>query len=473
MKLNFLFTVTILLILISNITYPQTQREKIAQMVMVGFPGKFLHDSLKIDLSERNLGGIIYFAVNIDNPQQIKLLSDSIKMTASTPPFIAVDQEGGRVARLNFNNGFDSTLSAYKLGTIFNSENITRAEAQRMAEWLVQSGMNVNLAPVVDVNVNPTSPAIGFLERSFSANPDTVALHAEYFIDEFNKKGIVTTLKHFPGHGSAVNDSHLGFTDVTTTWADSELVPYQLLISNGFTDFVMPAHVFNANLDSVYPASLSFKTVTNLLRGQLGFNGLTITDELFMQAITNIYGFEESIVLSVNAGNDILLYRTNMRNGTSLAEQVIDIIEQKVIDGIIPQERIDESYARIISLKTKYGLISNIDDFADVKIPTEFSLLQNYPNPFNPSTKIKYSIPNVILSLSAGRQTQNDILISLKIYDVLGNEVATLVDEYKSPGIYEVEWNASKFSSGIYYYRLSASGGAGAFSETKKMILMK
>ncbi|MDP2302408.1 MAG: glycoside hydrolase family 3 N-terminal domain-containing protein [Ignavibacteria bacterium] len=452
---NILFLFTSLL-LILNTTTAQTQREKIAQMIMVGFPGKFLNDSVKVDLAERNLGGIIYFAANIDNPQQIKLLSDTIKMTASTPPFIAVDQEGGRVARLNFNNGFDSTLSAHKLGTIFNSENITRAEAAKMAEWLVQSGMNVNLAPVVDVNVNPTSPAIGNLGRSFSSNPDTVTFHASWFIDEFNKKGIVTTLKHYPGHGSALNDSHLGFTDITTTWSDSELIPYQQLISNGFTDFVMPGHLFNANLDSVYPATLSYKTVTNLLREQIGFNGLTITDELFMQAITNNYGFEESIVLAVNAGNDILLYRTNMKDGSSLASQVIDIIEQKVINGIIPQERINESYARIISLKTKYGLISDADEYAETQKPENFVLFQNHPNPFNPKTVISYQLP-----------TFSNVV--LKVYDILGNEVATLINEYKSPGKYEVQFDAAGLTSGIYFYRLSAN----QFSSIKKFVLLK
>lgn len=452
---NILFLFTSLF-LILNSTNAQTQREKIAQMIMVGFSGKILNDSVKVDLMERNVGGIIYFVANIDNPLQIKLLSDTIKMKAATPPFIAVDQEGGRVARLNYNNGFDSTLSAFKLGTIFNSETTTRESAREMAEWLVQSGMNVNLAPVVDVNVNPTSPAIGFLERSYSSNPLIVTNHAGWFIDEFNKKRIITTLKHFPGHGSAVNDSHLGFTDVTTTWADSELVPYQQLISNGFDDFVMPAHVFNANLDSIYPASLSYKTVTKLLREQIGFNGLTITDELFMQAITNNYGFEESIVLSVNAGNDILLYRTNLRNGTSLVNQVIDIIEQKVIDGIIPQERIDESYARIISLKTKYGLITNINEFVSSEIPTSFQLYQNYPNPFNPSTVVSY-------------QLSVDSKVSLKVFDVLGNEIITLVNENKNAGSYSITFDATGLTSGIYFYTLRTN----EFVQTKKMLLMK
>ncbi len=459
-----LFVFTALLLTLPTIINAQTQREKIAQMIMIGFPGKILNDSVRVDLMDRNLGGIIYFAANIDNPVQIKLLSDTIKMNAATPPFVAVDQEGGRVARLNFNNGFDSTFSAYKLGTLFNLEEITRETAREMAGWLKQSGMNLNLAPVVDVNVNPLSPAIGMLERSFSSDPEIVANHARWFLDEFNIMGIATSLKHFPGHGSAVDDSHLGFTDITSSWADSELVPYQRLIANGYSDFIMPGHLYNANLDSIYPASLSYNTVTNLLRGQLAFDGLTITDELFMQAITQNYDFEESIVLAVNAGNDVLLFRSNLRNGNSITKQVIDIIEQKVNAGIIPQYRIEESYARIIYLKTKYGIITDVNELSSTQTPLSFQLYQNYPNPFNPTTKISYSIPSAETHRHASPQN-----VLLKVYDVLGKEIATLVNEQKAPGNYEVKFDASMLSSGVYFYRIQA----GSFYQVKKMILTK
>ncbi len=461
-----LCVLTVSILIFSNTLIAQTLREKIGQMIMIGFPAKILDDSVKTDLANRNLGGIIYFAANINDPIQIKLLSDTIKYIAATPPFVAVDQEGGRVARLNWSNGFDSTYSAYKLGTIFNSEDSTRAQASKMAGWLLQGGMNLDLAPVVDVNVNPLSPAIGKLERSFSSDPLVVAKHAGWFIDEFAFRGIATSLKHFPGHGSAVNDSHLGFTDITSTWADSELVPYRQLIENGYSDFIMPGHLYNAKLDSTYPASLSYKTVTNLLRGELAFNGLTITDELFMQAITQNYGFEESIELAVNAGNDILLFRSNMRNGTSLPSQVIDIIEEKINDGIIPQSRIDESYARIINLKIKYGIITDVSQLAAANVPSEFYLSQNYPNPFNPTTKIKFSIPSLA---HRERVSEGRVRVLLKIYDVLGNEIATLVNEEKSPGSYEVVFDGKGLSSGVYFYRLTTSN----FSSTKKLILLR
>ncbi len=454
-RLYFLFLL-IILNLFSTYSYSQTLRQKIGQMIWTSFTGTRLHDTIKVDLQQRNLGGVILFAANISNPTQVKLLNDTIKMFAAVPPFIAVDQEGGKVARLNKSNGFDTSYTAYTLGVIFNKEDSTRRLAGTMAGWLKQSGFNVDLAPVVDVNVYPQSPAIGKLERSFSRRPDTVFLHAKWFINEFNKKNIVTCLKHYPGHGSALQDSHLGFTDITNTWADSELIPYQLLFANGFSDMVMSGHLYNAHLDSVYPASLSSNVTSNLLRTQLGFTGVTVTDAMSMSAITQNYSFEDAVEFAVNAGNDILLYTSVLRNGTSLTKQVIDIIEQKIQQGKIPLSRIDESYNRIIQMKTKYGLINSINEYADFNSPSGFELYQNYPNPFNPSTTIKYKIA------SAG-------LVKLKVYDVLGKEVAILIDEEKQPGIYKVDFNASKLSSGIYFYQLIA----GDFISVKKLNYLK
>jgi beta-glucosidase-like glycosyl hydrolase len=169
-------------------------------------------------------------------------------------------------------------------------------------------------------------------------------------------------------------------------------------------------------------------------------------------------------VLAVNAGNDVLLFRSNLRNGNSISKQVIDIIEQKVNAGIIPQYRIEESYARIIYLKTKYGIITDINELSSTQTPLSFQLYQNYPNPFNPSTKIRYSVPFVETHRYASPQN-----VSLKVYDVLGNEIATLVNEQKAPGNYSVEFDGSKYSSGIYFYRLQS----GSFTATKKLILVK
>ncbi len=224
-------------------------RQKIGQMVMVTFVGDSLEessaslDTMKSDLANGLVGGTIMYtwSNNLNRPAQISHLTSELQRRALTPLLIAIDEEGGQVARLGPSNGFASTPSAYQLGTLINNETYTRSTASMMASWFVQTGLNLNFAPVVDVDVNPSSPAIGALQRSFSANPSVVASQASWFIDEFHKKKILTTLKHFPGHGSATTDSHLGLVDITKTWADSELIPYRQLLSAGVVDLIMTA----------------------------------------------------------------------------------------------------------------------------------------------------------------------------------------------------------------------------------------
>ncbi|MCX7875085.1 MAG: T9SS type A sorting domain-containing protein [Melioribacteraceae bacterium] len=452
---KFLLNLLILITLLNSVIHSQTLKDKIAQMVWVGFSGTKLNDTIKIDLSKRNVGGIILFASNISNPTQVKLLNDTIKMIAKTKPFIAVDQEGGKVARLNGSNGFMNTYTAYQLGTIFNSEDSTRKQSRIMAGWLKQTGFNVNLAPVADVNVNSNSPAIGKLERSYSSNPLIVYNHIKIFIEEFDKQNIISCLKHFPGHGSALQDSHLGFTDISNTWQQYELNPYQLLFTKNVNCMVMTGHLYNSQLDDLYPASLSKKVTNDLLRNSIGFYGVTITDAMNMQAITSNYSFEDGITLAVNAGNDIILNTGTLRFGTSLAQQVINVIYNKVMEGKIPLSRIEESYNRIIELKKRNNIITSIENLSE-DIQSDFSLFQNYPNPFNSSTIINYTInkPN---------------FVQLKLYDVLGSELITIVNEFKQSGNYKIEFNANNLSSGVYFYKLQV----GSNVLVKKMILLR
>ena len=194
---------------------------------------------------------------------------------------------------------------------------------------------------------------IGALGRSFSANPDTVVFHAGIFIDEHQKRGILNGCKHFPGHGSATADSHLGLTDVTQTWSEIELEPYRQLIKAGKCPMVMSAHVFNQNLDTAYPATLSHKILTGILRGQLGFNGVIVSDAMEMKAITEQYGQEEAIGLAINAGCDILVFSNNISEyNPDVVPDVVSIILALVDEGKISEQRIDQSYERIMQLKT-------------------------------------------------------------------------------------------------------------------------
>jgi len=437
-------------------------RRKIGQMVMVTFVGDSLEkssaslDTMKSDLANGFVGGTIFFtwSNNLRRPQQITHLTSELQRRSSIPLLIATDEEGGQVARLSSSNGFANTPSAYQMGTVTNSEVYTRSTASMMAGWFQQTGINVDFAPVVDVNVNPTSPAIGALGRSFSSNPATVASHAGWFIDEFHKKKLLTTLKHFPGHGSAKTDSHLGLVDITKTWADSELTPYRQLLSAGVVDLIMTAHVFNANLDSVYPATLSRKTVTGILRQSLGYQGVVVSDEMSMQAIVNYYGFDEAIALAVQAGVDILLYNKNQdSSGFSLARHVVDFLERKVLDGTIAAARIDESYNRIMALKQR--IVTGIQGITLTSVPTDFDL-GNFPNPFNSSTTISIQMPE--------RQH-----VSLKVFDLLGREIGTLLDDELPAGTRLISWDAKNLSSGVYIAQIRTSSQL----KSIKMLLMK
>jgi beta-N-acetylhexosaminidase len=452
---------TLLLLSLSGTTLShadESLRQKIGQMFIMGFDGTTIGDSIRADLAERNLGGVILMGYNCSSPVQIQNLASSIRSAAHTVPFIAVDEEGGLVARLNQGNGFGSTFTEYQLGTVFHSTDSTAHQASRMAGWLSSSGFTTDFAPVVDVNVNPLSPAIGYYGRSFSKDPQTVAQHSQVFVDQFHARGVMTTLKHFPGHGSATTDSHLQLPDITATWADSELIPYRSLIASNRVDIVMIAHLYDAHIDSVYPTSLSYRTVTGLLRDSLGYRGVVITDDLYqMKAITDLYGREQAAVLAINAGVDILLYVSNTMSTTdqsSLLRHLVDTIEAKVQSGVIAESRIDESYQRIQALKKLY-LPTGVPSLASTDLPSRITL-ENYPNPFNPSTTIRYGLPE-------------RAHVSLTIYNTLGQRVTTLVNRDDGPGMHQVRFDGGNLASGVYFYRLEA----GSFYETRKLVLAK
>ncbi len=344
--------------------------DKIGQMIMIGFPGTEIHSSSKVirDIKLFHVGGVILFDYdvpsksrprNIESPEQLKLLIENLQNSSATPLFIAVDQEGGRVSRLKTRYGFPSSVSAEHIG-IINKSDTSHFWASRTADMLRTANFNMNFAPVVDVNTNPDCPVIGKIERSFSVNPAIVSHEAKIVIDEHKKKKIICALKHFPGHGSATGDSHIGFTDVSETWQPLELNPYKILINNNDCDMIMTAHVFNSQLDGKYPATLSKKTVSNLLRDSLGYSGVVISDDMNMGAIADNYSIEFAIEYAVNAGIDIIMFCNNSTTyDPDMPEKVFTIFKELVESGKISEDRINESYNRIIELKKKYGIIDN------------------------------------------------------------------------------------------------------------------
>jgi beta-N-acetylhexosaminidase len=234
-----------------------------------------------------------------------------------------------------------------------NDLETTSAEATRMADTLATAGINLNLAPVIDLCANPDNPIIARYERCFSADPQIVTDHALQFIQAHHDRGIRCALKHFPGHGSSTQDSHRGVVDVTQTWSRGELEPDRRITRLGQADAIMTAHIFNAELDSDYPATLSRAIITDLLREELGYAGVVISDDMQMQAIADHFGFETAVQKAIEAGVDILAFANNSVYEEDVAARAVEVIKELVDSGVLSEERIDESYERIRRLKAR------------------------------------------------------------------------------------------------------------------------
>ncbi|MDQ2933508.1 MAG: glycoside hydrolase family 3 [Chloroflexota bacterium] len=336
-------------------------------MLLVGFRGLTVDDSSPIlqDIRDRGLGGVVLFDFdtptnspvrNIESPEQVRLLVAALKSaaTAAGAPelLVSIDEEGGRVARLNERHGFPPTESVAALGAR-NDPAYTQQRAAAMGATLASVGVNLNLAPDVDLNVNPRNPIIGALDRSFSADPAVVTSQGLAFIAGQHQAGIQTTLKHFPGHGSSTGDTHLGVVDVTASWTAAELEPFASIAAAGQADAILTAHVFNAHLDREHPATLSKATVTGILRERIGYQGVVISDDLQMGAIRQAFGYPEAVALAIEAGVDILTIANQQVFEDGIVARTIEIIAGHVKSGRLAESRIDESWHRIQALKAR------------------------------------------------------------------------------------------------------------------------
>jgi beta-N-acetylhexosaminidase len=334
----------------------------IGQMFLLGFDGCTADSDhwLTAAITRDKLGGIILFDRNVDgsvqnirSPGQLQELTARLQEIAPELLLVAVDQEGGRVCRLRERDGFPATLSAAVLGREEPAQSTTLA-AESMASTLSDAGINMNLAPVVDLDLNPDNPIISRYERSFGSRADRVAAHALAFIDAHHARSIACCLKHFPGHGSSRGDSHLGFVDITADWQQQELDPYRQVFAAGFEDAVMTAHVVHFGLDPAgLPATLSPLVINGILRRDLGFAGVTMTDDLQMQAIAGHYGFREAVQRAVLAGVDLMVVGNNLqRSGNALCDGIAAIRE--LLDrGKVDADYIEASLTRIKQLKQK------------------------------------------------------------------------------------------------------------------------
>lgn len=343
-------------------------RREAARMLMVGFRGDRIDDNSDAARYVRDLhvGSIVLFDIdltangprkigtrNITSKERLTKLTAQLQRYADEPLIIAADQEGGMVCRLKPQYGFKPTVNALHLGTIDNRDT-TLYYANRIAEEMKECGVNLNLAPVLDIH-REDSPHLGHFKRCFSADVDVITRHAGWFIDAHYKHGVLCAVKHFPGHGSALGDSHDGLVDVTDTWTPKELMPFEQLIAKNKIDVVMTAHVYNRRLDPDYPATLSHRIITQLLRDNLHYDGVVVTDDMYMEGILGQYSINEALALAINAGADILLVGNNIDTGFEADRpfKLVDIIVNLVKTGKVPYERIHQSSERILRLKER------------------------------------------------------------------------------------------------------------------------
>ena len=349
------------LVFVLNVTAaaqsPDSLDLKIGQMILIGFPEAKVDEQVLEEIRSGKVGSIIIFEKNIpprNSFAALKQITWTYQKAAPIPLLISIDQEGGRVNRLKEKYGFPRSITAEAMGHAPSLDSV-RFYSEATAATLAGLGINVNFAPVVDLRSNPNNPIIARYGRAFSADEDTVIMMATEVIRQHHKYGVLTALKHFPGHGSSKDDTHLGIADVTSTWEDRELDPYRVLIDSGLVDAVMTSHIVNKNLDPKgHPGTLSDDILDGILRKRLHFDGVVFSDDMQMHAITKHYGLEEAIRLAINAGVDIITFSNNISGSDERTVAKVHSIVRKMVDsGQISRERIDASFRRVMDLKKK------------------------------------------------------------------------------------------------------------------------
>jgi len=335
----------------------------IGQMIMVGFLGGNERDpgvkAVRDQLANGTIGGVVLYPENIGRPTELRTLTAFLRNAKSSMvPFIAVDQEGGLVQRLTRRNGhhyFPSASSVGRNPSYASADNAERLYAS-MATELAHAGFNLNFGPVVDLNLNPNNPVIGQRDRSFSADPKTVTALARAFIVAHRAADIVTVAKHFPGHGSSHVDSHKGLPDISQSWREIELEPYQALAKEGLLDAVMIGHLYHPTFSdgAKLPASLSGRAVRALRqKGYIGFDGVVVSDDMEMGAVREAYSLEERVIKAVKGGTDLLVFSNVQSRDIELGPKIHRIIADAVRGGRISRTRIEKTYGKITLLKRR------------------------------------------------------------------------------------------------------------------------
>lgn len=338
-----------------------TVDEKIGQMVIAGVSGTVIDMQMKSLIHDYKIGGVIFYANNLENPKQSIQLVNQLKsenQKNSIPLFLSVDQEGGMVSRLPGLQTLPENMAIGKKNDLAYSYNIGKLLGRQVHAF----GMNLNFAPVLDINSNPNNPVIG--NRSFGNKSSVVSDLGIKAMKGMQSEKIISVVKHFPGHGDTDVDSHLQLPKVNKDLQELnelELVPFKHAIKQG-ADAVMVAHILLPKLDPQHPSSMSDVIISDLLRKQLRYDGVVITDDMTMQAITDHYEIGEAAVKSVQAGCDVVLVGHEYENIIS----VIKALKTAVQQGVITEQRLDESIKRILRVKQNYKLNDDEVNMVDV-----------------------------------------------------------------------------------------------------------
>jgi len=337
--------------------------KEIGNLIIAGFRGSSVSEDTPIRdwINDFQLGGVILYDMdleynqlgtrNIRSAEQLKNLNVSLQSFSKEPLFIAIDQEGGEVNRLNTKYGFPEFPSWNKIGQLDDLK-FTEAYSRKLGELLNNLHINLNFAPVLDVD-GGSSSFITNQGRALSSNIQKITEHSRVFIKQLKQQGVLCCGKHFPGQGSASGDTHAGATDITTTWDKQELGPYKSLIHSRHLDAIIVAHTFHNKFDSEFPASMSRKTITDLLRIKLGFRGVVICDDPSMKAISAHYNLKTTLKCMLYAGVDMFILGNNLEYDPHLIPNAVHCLQELVSEGAVSENRIYESLHRIQLLRLK------------------------------------------------------------------------------------------------------------------------
>ena len=497
--------------LVGNILASMSTKEKVTQMIMPSIRNynssnvTTLNDDLKKMFVDNSFAGVILFSENIESKEQTVDLINSIQeanKNASTRMFIAIDQEGGSIARMNFTTRMVGNMA---LGATDNSK-YSKDASKVIGSELKSLGFNLNFAPVVDVNSNPSNPVIG--TRSFSDDPLVVSSFGKEYIRGMHDNGIMTSIKHFMGHGDTSIDSHTGLPTINKSFEELknfELVPFIDNFSN--TDMIMSAHIQYPLVDSekyvssktgeelILPATLSHKIITDVLRNELKYDGVVITDSMVMDAIDKYFNSLESAKLAINAGVDIILMPIEITNIDSInnLDNYINEIVKMVDNNEISIDRINESVTRILKLKYKYDLLKEYDE-SDIKVDeigskenhdkewdvalNSITLLKNDNDllPLNDEkVLIMYSDSNQVDSINYALRKLNKNVNIMNYSDAGAVNIEQIMDEYDVVVIISNMYNVNQLNPNLsegVYSRFIDNVIGGMHSKSKKVVIL-